>query len=65
LIPWQASILDFFNASQFASLALGHDVDSVWEPEKLEARKMLENTAESPASSSRFVGQLFTFTTTQ
>jgi len=26
-------------------------VDSVWEQEKLEARKMLENAAESPASS--------------
>ena len=25
--------------------------DSVWEQEKLEARKMLENSAESPASS--------------
>jgi len=26
-------------------------VDNAWEQEKLEARKMLENTAESPASS--------------
>jgi len=26
-------------------------VDSVWEQEKLEARKILENVAESPASS--------------
>jgi len=32
-------------------------VDSAWEQEKLEARKMLENAAESPASSARFVGQ--------
>ncbi len=31
--------------------------DSVWEQEKLEARKMLENAAESPASSARFVGR--------
>jgi len=31
-------------------------VDSIWEQEKLEARKMLENAAESPASSSRCVG---------
>jgi len=35
----------------------GAGVDSVWEQEKLEARKMLENAAESPASSARFVGQ--------
>jgi len=33
----------------------GAGVDSVWEQEKLEARKMLENAAESPASSARFV----------
>jgi len=31
----------------------GADVDSVWEQEKLEARKMLKNAAESPASSAR------------
>ena len=36
----------------------GVDVDSVWEQEKLEARKILENAAESPASSARFVGQV-------
>jgi hypothetical protein len=34
-------------------------VDSVWEQEKLEGRKMLENAAESPASSARFVGRRF------
>ena len=34
----------------------GAGVDSVWEQEKLEARKMLENAAESPASSACFVG---------
>ena len=33
----------------------GAGVDSVWEQEKLEARKMLVNRAESPASSARFV----------
>ena len=33
----------------------GAGVDSVWEQEKLEARKMLENAAESLASSARFV----------
>jgi hypothetical protein len=32
-------------------------VDNAWEQKKLEARKMLENAAESPASSARFVGQ--------
>ena len=30
-------------------------VDSVWGPEKPEARKMLENAVESPASSARCV----------
>jgi hypothetical protein len=33
-------------------------VDSIWEQGKLEARKILENAAESPASSARFVGRL-------
>jgi len=37
----------------------GAGVDSAWEQKKLEARKMLENAAESPASSARFVGQCF------
>jgi hypothetical protein len=31
-------------------------VDSVWEQEKLEAWKMLENAAESHTSGARFVG---------
>jgi len=35
----------------------GVGVDSAWEQKKLEARKMLENAAESPASSARFVGR--------
>jgi hypothetical protein len=34
-------------------------VDSVWEQEKLEARKMLENAAESHTSGARFVGQFW------
>jgi hypothetical protein len=38
-------------------------VDSAWEQRKLEARKMLENAAESPASSARFVGTLLTWMT--
>jgi hypothetical protein len=36
-------------------------VDSAWEQEKLDARKMLENRADSPASSARFVGQFFVY----
>jgi len=34
--------------------------DSVWEQEKLEARKILENAAESHTSGARFVGTLLT-----
>ncbi len=34
-------------------------VDSAWEQEKLEARKMLENAAESHTSGARFVSPLF------
>jgi hypothetical protein len=37
----------------------GAGVDSAWEQRKLEARKMLEKRAESPASSARGVGWLF------
>jgi hypothetical protein len=33
-------------------------VDSVWEQKKLEARKMLENAAESHLSGARFVSPL-------
>jgi len=32
-------------------------VDNTWEQEKLEARKLLENAADSPASSARCVGR--------
>jgi len=32
-------------------------VDSVWEQENAEARKILENAAESHTSGARFVGQ--------
>jgi hypothetical protein len=32
-------------------------VDSAWEQEKLEARKMLEKAAESHTSAARFVGR--------
>jgi len=34
-------------------------VDSVWDQKKLEARKMLENAAESHTSGARFVGWLY------
>jgi hypothetical protein len=34
-------------------------VDNAWEQEKLEARKMLENAAESHLSGARFVGRAF------
>jgi hypothetical protein len=37
----------------------GVGVDSAWEQKKLEARKILENAAESPASSARFVGRSY------
>jgi len=33
-------------------------MDSAWEQRKLKARKLLENAAESPASSARFVGKV-------
>jgi hypothetical protein len=36
-------------------------VDSAWEQEKPEARRMLENAAESLAPSVRFIGLLITF----
>jgi hypothetical protein len=36
-------------------------VDSAWEQEKLEARKMLENAAESHTSGARFVGQFIIY----
>ena len=37
-------------------------VDSAWEQEKLEARKLLENAAESHTSGARFVSLLLLFT---
>jgi hypothetical protein len=36
-------------------------VDNVWEQEKTEARKMLENRAESHTSGARFVGRVLFF----
>jgi hypothetical protein len=40
-------------------------VDSAWEQEKPEARKMLENAAESHTSGARFVSLLLTLEITQ
>jgi hypothetical protein len=40
-------------------------VDSLWEQEKLEARKMLENAAESHTSGARFVGTLLDWKVTK
>ena len=37
----------------------GAGVDNAWEQEKSEARKKLENAAESPASSARFVRRFY------
>jgi uncharacterized protein (DUF736 family) len=42
----------------------GVGVDSAWEQRKREAREILENAAESPAFSVRFVGLPFVFNTT-
>jgi hypothetical protein len=39
-------------------------VDSAWEQENAEARKMLENAAESHTSGARFVGQFYGIKTT-
>lgn len=36
----------------------GAGVDSAWEQEKLEARKLSEKAADSPASNARFVSPL-------
>ena len=43
----------------FCVTGAGAGVDSAWEQRKLEARKMLENAAESPAFSARFLGWRF------
>jgi len=43
---------------RFALLALGRAWTLPGSRKKLEARKMLENAAESPASSARCVGQI-------
>ncbi len=42
----------------------GAGVDSAWEQKKLEARKMPEKAAESPASSARFVSPFYAFAKT-
>ena len=53
-------INDSRNAAQRPALpAGGRGVDSVWEQKKLEARKMLENAAESHTSGARFVSHRY------
>jgi hypothetical protein len=52
----------FSTVSTVCVTGAGAGVDSAWEREKLEARKMLVNRAESPASSARCVGLPFSFT---
>jgi hypothetical protein len=54
----QVLLINIFYCDQITTVCVtgaGAGVDSVWEQEKLEARKILENAAESPASSARFV----------
>ena len=41
----------------------GAGVDSVWEQENAEARKMLENATDSHTSGARFVGTVLIFIT--
>jgi hypothetical protein len=53
------SMMAHYNRPTMSVTGAGAGVDSAWEQKKLEARKMLENAAESPASSVRFVGQFF------
>jgi len=55
-------IYSFRAAERFALIGSGvwAGVDNVWEQEKLEARKMLENAAESHQSAARFVRRVLT-----
>jgi hypothetical protein len=47
------------NGERFSLLTCEAGVDSAWKQEEPEAKKMLENAAESPASSARFVSPRF------
>jgi hypothetical protein len=49
--------LRYFRRPTVGVTGAGEGVDSVWGQKKLDARKMLENAAESPASSARCVGR--------
>jgi hypothetical protein len=53
--------LDYASRPTICVTGAGAGADSAWEQKKLEATKMLENAAESPASNSRFVGQFFAY----
>jgi len=50
-----SKILEDFKRLTVCVTCVWAGVDSAWEQEKLEARKMLENAAESPPSAARFV----------
>jgi len=52
LIPYCAK-----NGLTVCVTGAGAGVDSAWEQEKLEARKILEKPYRTPASSARFVGR--------
>jgi hypothetical protein len=63
-------IWDYFNSHKFSFhntkgsrrtvcvTCVWAGVDNAWEQKKLEARKMLENAAESHTSGARFVGRI-------
>jgi hypothetical protein len=52
----KASLLLWFSCLTAGVTGGGADMDNVRKQRKLEARKRLENVAESPPSSARFVG---------
>ena len=61
----QLHFVQFYTFSTVSTVCVtgaGAGVDSAWEPRKLEARKMLENAAESPASSARGVSPVLAIT---
>jgi len=54
-LPLDALVLAVSSGLRYGRRAHG---DSVWEQKELEARNMLENAAESPASRARIVGRI-------
>ena len=53
----------FFSLPTVCVTCVWAGVDSLWEQKKLEARKILENAAESHTSGARFVGTLLPYRT--